>query len=100
MRVQSRRPVALDDAAADEIDQMRMDGTSGGAAQPGLQASIQLFDDRLDPPDTGPQAVENAGRTFAPMGDEGADVILRLGDGRSVRRPIDHIRAAEQLVKR
>src|ERR1700741_766479 len=98
MRVEGRRPVALGDAAAGEIDQMRMDGTSGGAAQPRLQAGIEPFDDRLDPPDTGPQAVENSGFALATMGDEGADVILRLGYGRSVGRPIDHIRTTEQFV--
>jgi hypothetical protein len=37
MRVQSRRAIALDDAAPDEIDQMRMDGTSGGAVSPGCR---------------------------------------------------------------
>src|SRR6202011_728319 len=100
MRAQRRRPVALDNAARYEIDQMCVDRTSGGAAQPRLQAGIEPFDDSLDPTDTGPQAVENAGLTFAPMGDEGADELLRLGDGRSVGRPIDRVRTAEKLVQR
>src|SRR5689334_24897982 len=98
MRIQCRRAVALDDAAPDEIDQVRMDRASCGAAQPRLQSGIQPFDDFLDPPDTAPQAVENAGLAFAPMGDEGADEILRFGDRWSVGGPIDRIRAAEQFV--
>ena len=92
MRIEGRRPVALDDAAPDEIDQMRKDRASGGAAQPRLQPDIEPLDDRIDPPDAGAQAVEDAGFALAPMGDEGADVILRLGDRRSVRRPIDRVR--------
>ena len=53
MRVQSRRAVALDNAAADKIDQMRMDRASGGAEQPRLEAGIQPFDDSFDPIDRG-----------------------------------------------
>src|SRR5204863_364421 len=48
IRVQCGRPVALDNAARHEIDEMCVDRASGGAMQPRLQAAVQSFDDLLD----------------------------------------------------
>src|SRR6202023_3554 len=67
--VEGGRPVALDDATPDEIDQMRMDRTPCGASKTGLETDIEFLDDRVDPSNAGVQAVEDAGFTLAPMGD-------------------------------
>src|SRR5207245_8584643 len=87
--VEGRRPVTFDDAAADEIDQMRMDRAPRGAAQPRLQADIEPFDDRVDLSHASGEAIENAGLALSAMGDEGADVGFGLGDRRAVGRPVD-----------
>src|SRR5260370_27878887 len=70
----ARRPVADDDAAPDEIDQMGVHRATGGALQSWLKPDIELVDDCVDPLDAAAQAVEDAGFTLAPMGDEGADM--------------------------
>jgi hypothetical protein len=59
---------------------VRLHRAPGGAAQPGLQPNVQSSEYRVDLPDTGPQAVKNTGLALAPVRDEGADVILRLGN--------------------
>ena len=97
--VEGGRPVALDDATPDEIDQMRVDRTPRGASKTGLETDIEPFDDCVDPACPGAQAVENAGFTLAPMGDEGADVLLGLGDRRAMCRPVDCVSAVEQFVE-
>src|SRR6516164_1145554 len=98
--VERRPPVARDNAAADQIDQMRVHRPSGREAQPRLKPHIEPPDDRIDMSDAGGEAVEDAGLALAAMSDEGADVGLRLGDRRSVRRPIDRVAAAQQFVER
>ena len=71
MSLNCRRSIALDETAADEIDQVRLHRAPGGAAQPGLQPDVQSSEYRVDLPDTGPQAVKNTGLALAPVRDEG-----------------------------
>src|SRR5437870_7747044 len=98
--IDGRRSLALGNTAPDEINQMRVDRSPGGAAQPRLETDIESFDDCIDPLDAVAQAVENAGFTLAPVGDKGPDMPLRHGDGRAVRRPINRVAAADQLLER
>jgi hypothetical protein len=99
LNVEGRRPIALDDATADQIDQVRVDRTPRGASQPRLETDVESFDYCVDLSNAGAQAVEDAGFTLAPMGDKGADVLLGLGDRRPVGRPVDCVSAVEQFVK-
>ena len=41
MRIDCRWSVTFDNPAGDEVDQMRVDRTRGGAAQPRLQADVE-----------------------------------------------------------
>lgn len=95
----SRWPFGLDDSAPDEIDEMCVNRAPGSAPQPRLKTDVEPFDDSVDPLDAGAQAIEYAGFTFAPMGDKGADVLLRLGNRGSVGRPVDHVTTAKQFVE-
>src|SRR6516165_790776 len=97
--VERWRPVARDDAAADQIDQMRVHRPSGRAVQPRLKPHIEPLDDRIDMSGAGGEAVEDAGLALTAMSNEGADVGLRLGDRRSVGRPIDSGAAAQQFIE-
>ncbi len=72
--VDRRRPVALDNAAPDEIQQMGMDRSAGGAVQPRPKTDIKPVDDRLDPLRPGGEAIEDAGLALAAMGDKGVDM--------------------------
>ena len=96
MRVQSRRAVALDNAAADKIDQMRMDRASGGAEQPRLEAGIQPFDDSFDPIDRGILRIGCRGYHCGAECDQRAEPRWRAADlsaifpaplGRSASKP-------------
>ena len=86
-------PVAGDDVAGDQVDQMRLHRAAGGAAQRRVEPDIEPFDDRVDVSTAGFQAVEMPALALAAMRDEGADMSLRLGDRRAVRRPVDRIAA-------
>src|SRR5208283_591760 len=97
--VEGWRPVAGGDAAPDEIDQVGVDRPPGGAAQPRLESDIELAHDRIDLLDAVAQAVEDAGFALAAMSDEGADEPLRLGNRRSMGRPIDRAGAGEQFIE-
>src|SRR6516225_12031959 len=73
---------------------------SGRAEQPRLKADIEPPDDCVDMPDTGREAVDDAGLALTAMGDESAPMGLRLGDRRPMGRPIDRVTAVQQFVER
>src|SRR5215472_17429142 len=98
-RGESRWPVADDDAAADKVDQVRVHRPASRPLQPRLKPDIEPLDDRVDVPDTGAQTIEDAGLALAAMRNESADMGLRLGDCRSVGRPVDRVAAAEQFIE-
>src|SRR5690348_10934548 len=81
------RRLARHDVAADQIDQMRQHRAAGGAVQRWVEPDIEPLDDRIDRLATRSEAIDDAGFALPAMRDEGADVALRLGDRRTVRRP-------------
>ena len=76
---------------------MRVHRSPGSPAQPRREAEIKrstISSIRPMPPG---QAVEDAGLALVAMGDEGVDMRLRLGDRRTVGRPIDRVAAPSSL---
>ena len=84
--VDGGRPVAVDLALADEVDQMGEDGVGGGRVQAavdvGIEEGHELADVRLAQHVEGGQ---NGGLAMAAMGDVGGEEGLDLADRRPVR---------------
>src|SRR5260370_39069407 len=72
----------------------------GRPSQCRVDADVKALNHRVNRLDARFEAIEDAGFALPAMGDEGADMALRLGDRWAMGRPVDLVAAREELVER